>query len=201
MPTINRESINLEGVQFMREIKVDSTGEFSIALPKLLSDAGIGEKVKATTRDGAIRAFDAALKQFRDSNTECKRIIGYRLKTSCYIWRNGCVVFKDDGVSFSQGTTLSLCAQVFDEFTTRSPDGKLSFRYSQIDSAIPRGLGFQWTGGNGQIKGQIPHTPEAEAFFAKMGNSMEEMILTLVNGFQRPEAVLALIQAGPLALT
>ncbi len=205
MPIVSRQSIGFANRQFARVIKVDTKGMFSIELPPEVAAAGFGLQVTNATQTGAIHAFNAALKAYAESMTTAKRVICYQFKNTSYIWSVGeqRVIYRADEISFAEGTSLSLAVAVYDEFETLKPDGSKSYRYEEVKSAIPQGLSMG-SGRSGRGPGgmcqreerQIPHSIEAEAFFARIGQSMETLILTLSQGFKDPTKVATMIEGG-----
>lgn len=200
MPTINRERIGFEGASFVREIKVNAdSGQFSIALPPQCVAAGMPAEVKADTKARVLREFAEALAEYKKRATTKRRIIAYRFKATCFIWNGERCIHRAEEISFCDGTALSLMAQVFDEHETIASDSQRSYRYEPLESSIPKGLGFKRDNPapfNSKAENQIPWTPAAEDFFAKIGRSMEDMILAMKSGFQTPETVALLVQSG-----
>lgn len=204
MPTISKEHISFEGAQFCREIKVDSSGCFTIKLPPSLAAAGLGTEVSASTKDGVLKCFREALAEHAARQTTVRRVICYAFKDSSYIWdqERTRVIRETKGISFTSGTALSLCAEVFDESKTVKPSG-IHYEYEPVESTIPQGFSFRNNSPSFQGKiaeHVIEHSPEAEAFFARLAFSMESVILQLAEGFKTPEAVRGLVAKGQLTL-
>lgn len=198
MPTISKETIGFEGARFLREIRIDSTGVFTIKTPELVAFAGFPSVVEDKTKDGAIAKFNAAIRDYKNSRTTVRRIVAYHFGASCYIWNGERCIMKREDMHFSKGTALELCAQVFDEHETEGKEGNLSYRYVPVESSIPRGLRFtqSYLGERARHKEQLPHSPEVEEFFAAIGRSMENLALRLHVGFSEPASVAKLVASG-----
>lgn len=199
MPTINKERIHFEGREFVREIKVSSTGVFSIELPAEVIKAGFKSPITADTKQNALSTFQRTLKDYSATQTITTRVICYQFRATCYVMREGKCLFKQDGISFVTGTAIQLAAQVFDEHATKRTDGTTTFRYDAVKSSIPDGLRFrngECPGREQQFRDQIPHDETTEAFFAKIGRSMEDMIMSLDSVFASKDAVKKFITSG-----
>lgn len=194
--------MTFDGAPFVREIKVDVKGQFSIALPAAVVAAGFESPVRAETKDKVIRAFNDAIAAYRAAATTSKRVIVFQFRANAYIFgSDDCCVLRRNDISFCQGTALALSVEVFEELETKKADGSKSYRYEPVDSSIPRGLRFnnrhapvRQTGY--RADNRIEWSVEAEAFFAKIGRSLETLMLTLDSGFKSDGSVEKLIERG-----
>lgn len=205
MPIINRESLHfgtLKERPFVRVISVDSKGIFTIKLPEEVK-ARLGEReVTAKSREEVIEEFNRVMKEFEATGTKTSKVIVYKFQSSAYIFRNDRCILRTDAISFSQGLVLSLCGEVVTETEITLGDGKKRYEYERLESEIPQSLRFNGRVSNGgnKILNQLPWSAAREAWFARMGNSLEDFVLILNNGFGDPKNVDQAIEHGKFPL-
>lgn len=135
---------------FVRVISVDADGQFECNLPAAVARIVNAPCVTGSTKAEVEGKFMEALRKWRESSTRESTVIRWKI---------------DDF-----GT--SLCASVFKE--TIATSGEEACDFEEIGSTIPEDL----RRGAREIYGKptvcrMEWTPEREAFFAKLGASMQ----------------------------
>lgn len=175
MPVVSKTQHPITGDRtFVRIISVDAGGQFKCNLPAAVERVVGQSHVVGTTKAEVERAFSAALKTWRESSTRESTVI---------LWR----IDGDFGASFRTGITLNLCASVFKE-TVVTSNGSETRDFDEIGNTLPEELRrgaheIERLGRYGKSNVcRMEWTPEREAFFAKLGASMQavaEVLRTL----------------------
>ena len=204
MAIISKEQIGFETGSFLRVIKVNSEGTFSIELPEPVKrTVGFGV-VEAESKDAALRMFGEALKKHRESRSTKRKVILFHIERTAYVWRNDKCVLNATGsgggrtVAFAKGVALAVAANVFEETRIEMEGDKVRFNYDILPSTLPKSMqeGREiMPVAQLEARNKIDWTEERETFFARLGLAIENIILELEK-LDSPETVSALIEAG-----
>lgn len=203
MPVVKTEQRHFGGQGVELKVKCNSDGEFSADLPAF-AVATLGYNVvKAKSLGECIEKWNKAGSDFTDTNTKCEKVILYAVQANAYIWDDKeDRLIKDFHDSHGQdGISLSVIATVANEFQLTMPDGKVRYRYEELESDIPHSMDdfrhFDWRLHGDQEKHRLVWTKEREEFFAKIGRAMESVILQLKQ-LSDPKRALEIVDTGKL---
>jgi hypothetical protein len=210
MPKIKSTTRGFEG----RLIKVEvhcKGGEFSCSLPLTVADALGYKTVKAMTLAKCESKWERAVREYEESRTTSSKVIYYDLNISGKICQEDphLVLLDRDEISFSTGLVLGLRASVYTETVRTLAGGRKQFEYRELprrEHTIPHSLvnhgKFTGFGPGGHTvddsrpPGVIDWSPEREAFFTRIGRSLEQMILSADNVFKDESKLLAVADRG-----
>lgn len=195
MPIVSKKSIFIDATlrDFMREIKYSSkNGKFSADLPeKVIAHLMLTDKfVIATTEAECEQLFDAKIREYNEAKRETSKVILFRIKLNGFVppadnpgyhrAEHNKEVFRlyetEIGGFQSLGLGMMLEWGVYEkEFY------KEASKYSPISWNVNERLG---TGINdylpkkvGKDVKEIPYTEERQAWFIKLQQSFEEMLI------------------------
>lgn len=211
MAVISKTEMVIGTERFIRVLKCDAKGNFSLNLsPAMAEVLGYGE-VEGKTKEAVEQAFGEAKHKYLNAGTSHRRVIIYKVSINASIWTGhqgdlGNLERKDH--TWEPGTILGLVVGVYDEekITTAGQD---RYKWRFESSSIPRGFnpGQQqdWqhfgTPNKSGPWGIVEWTQEAEDFFCSMALAMESMILKLNDIFSDQEKVKQIIASGQKLLT
>lgn len=201
MAKIKTEKFYFNRVPFIREIHCDSKGVFTSRLPTEVAKLLDKEKVEGKTITECEQEWDRAIEGFKSAQSVKRKVIYYELQLSAYILRDGKCVLHRDNEPFARGMSLQLEAGVYIEEKITMPGGSIRYEYHREESTIPGSLSAGRRSGPKSYDGKpdkdcIDWTERREAFFAKVGTSMEQLIITLDGAFMDRESVTKLADSG-----
>lgn len=222
MPYIKQETLDALGRRYTFHYNVDKNGQFSVKLPAYLKDIVDQTHARGSTLDECMRELNRLIKQAKEATTEKRKVIIYHVAFSGLIPKPGAdlselghedwdklVAFDSDnhdsieGISFATGGGIVLFAGVFIESRV-GIGGNTVYRYELDDSTIPdtltRAHRQLYIGGNEPAENMIPWTPEAEKFFADLGNRLNQLIYGLLTFLNQDNEEVAKIANDPKAL-
>lgn len=149
---------------YLKIVKVDACGEFSIVLPSAVSRALGFNVVKGKTKEAVDQAFKKALADCQAAATRSRKVIGYSID-------------KSFDSSFQEGVTVNLAVQVLiEETTTVGGDERKTYqrvRGHSLPAELVRGtFDYGWP----EKAHIIEHTPEREAFFRRLGEALQAVV-------------------------
>ncbi len=148
--------------KFVKKISVDSSGQFKCTLPNPVYAAFGKSYVVGNSLAAAEKEYNVIVDKFHTSATTTRKIIAWDF--------NG-----DWDHSFRKGITLNLAAQVFIETTITAGDSKLVTYETDRPNDLPGELSngaHDIVGYSRTPTGIMEWTPEREAFFCRLANSM-----------------------------
>lgn len=185
MAIVESFKMRWESGDFQRSTRVNRDGLFRIKYPPGVSEQlGCEVEAVAKTKDEAEKIFRTRLEEYRTVCTETRKVIVYHVEMSAHIRREGRRVLSEDGVSFSRGVAVAIWAEVCEEKKITS--GKMAnYIYETLDSSLPVSIrhGGRFNdrvrGGDRPEECLMLWTPEREAFFCRVAEMMESLVLKL----------------------
>lgn len=204
MPVVKTEKRYFAGEAVELKVKCNSDGEFSADLPAFCVSTLGYNIVKDKSLEVVIKKWTNAAVEYTDTKTKSEKVILYEVQASAYIWDfKGDKLIADfqDGGSHKEGLSLTVFAVVANEFQLTKPDGKIRYRYEEVETDLPESMAdfrhFDWRLHGEQATGRLPWTKERQEFFAKIGRSMEQVILQLKQ-LSDPKRALEIADKGRL---
>jgi len=163
MAIIRTETMWFGGEKFIKRIKVDKDGEFSIKLPPEANDILGYDIVKADTQSQALELFRVALIDYQNAQTTTRKVIIYEVK-------HNTAELNEKDLHFESGVGLVVTARVYIEHKIRIKDeDKYNYKKLDFDSDedLPHGLGvIDFYGHADKVhKNAIDWTQERHDFF------------------------------------
>lgn len=227
MATFKTETIRLNGKKWKKVIKIFKDGRFEISLPEEFRTVLGIEKISAETLDKVEKKFKDIRKEYEAAVTVSSKVILYEIEYTAYIFGTPAMakVFRaeephdwdsmgrDSDVAlihqsdlhFANGTALSICCDVFEEFRTERPDGSILYRYEPVESSLPAGITSQASHLHRNYRetreeNLLEWTPEREKFFADLGHALDGLIMKLFLHFKTPGSVQEFADSGRFIL-
>ena len=136
MPVISRTTFFVLGVKFKRTTSVLATGIFRMKIPVAVQELLRLQypHVEAATLDECARKWKAAVKEAEAASSSEKKVILYRLAMNDGTRYQG----RDSDFAFGYGYVLGIEVGVFSKRTTELSDGGKRYKYSLVESSIPK---------------------------------------------------------------
>jgi len=204
MAVVKTEKRPFGGEVVELKVKCDSEGEFSASLPAF-AIATLGYNiVTAKSLEEAIKKWSKAGADYTSTQTKCEKVILYLVSANAYIWDDKAdklIHNYQDRAHSREGISLSVIATVANEFQLTLPDGKVRYRYEEVESGLPKSMDefshFNYWNHGDQEKHRLIWTQEREDFFTKIGRAMESVIIQLKQ-LDDPVRALAIADTGRL---
>jgi hypothetical protein len=201
MPIVSTDTIQFNGQRFVRKLGVDREGTFSIKLPTVVYETlGISNDVYTKTRAEALKKFEEALAEYRESTTTTRKVIVYWFRACCNIQSKGKAPLQLDEISFMDGCGMGLmvnvCNEESSERLTRDGEKTRRYRYTENDDAccIPDNYRLSskhhelWRHHDEKPFGNVlAWTPEREKAIAELCRRMDMLIAQLHQLFKNKE--------------
>ena len=193
MAVIKTETTWFGGEKFIKRIKVDKNGEFSIKLPPEINDILDYDIVKADTQSQVLKLFREALIDYKNAKTTTRKVIIYEVK-------HNTDELNERDLHFESGVGLVVTARVYIEHKIRiKGEDKYNYKKLDFDSGenLPRGLGvINFYGHADEVhENAIDWTQERHDFFVMIYEAMTDLILKL-NELKNPTALIDFIDSG-----
>lgn len=202
MAVISKQKVSFAGKPFLRVIKVDAKGEFSMDLPPALIERLQLQRsyVTAPSKEQVLKAYKDKCQEYHTAQTSTRKVILYSSEFSGYIVDQKTEqVLLNKHSHYGKGLSLDVGVGVYTETKVVNATGTASYDYTWVKSSIPYSVALRRVPTRmdpENFRSDDPHllewTQQREDFFASLARLLEALILKLHDMGEKRE-ILAMV--------